>query len=54
MLYIALAILGSGVIPVMFRAFDGWRVNLFWAIPINYLTCVAIGTLLSGNSLGLP
>ena len=22
----------------------------FWAIPINYLTCVAIGTLLLGNS----
>ena len=45
MIYLLLAILGSGVIPVLFRAFDGWRVNLFWAIPINYLTCVLIGNL---------
>lgn len=51
MVYIALAILASGVIPVLFRACDNWRVNLFWAIPINYLTCVAIGTFLSANPL---
>jgi drug/metabolite transporter (DMT)-like permease len=50
MAYIALAIFASGIIPVLFRGCDGWRVNLFWAIPINYLTCVAIGTLLLGNS----
>ena len=53
MLFLVLAVLGSGVIPVIFRAFGGWRVNLFWAIPINYLTCVVIGTMLTGNSLGL-
>lgn len=53
MVYIALAILASGVIPVLFRACDNWRVNLFWAIPINYLTCVAVGTLLLGNSLAV-
>jgi drug/metabolite transporter (DMT)-like permease len=51
MLFLALAILGSGVIPVIFRAFDGWRVNLFWAIPINYVTCVVIGNFLAGNSI---
>jgi drug/metabolite transporter (DMT)-like permease len=51
MLFLALAILGSGVIPVTFRAFEGWRVNLFWAIPVNYATCVAIGNLLSGDAL---
>ena len=45
MVYLLLAILGSGVIPVIFRAFDGWRVNLFWAIPVNYITCVLIGNL---------
>ena len=50
MIYIALAILASGVIPVLFRASDSWRVNLFWAIPVNYLTCVAIGYFLSGHS----
>ena len=51
MLFLALAIFGSGVIPVIFRAFDEWRVNLFWAIPVNYVTCVLIGSLLSGDGL---
>lgn len=51
MIYLLLAIFGSGVIPVIFRAFEGWRVNLFWAIPINYITCVAIGNFLTENSL---
>ena len=49
MIFLLLAIFGSGVIPVLFRACDTWRVNLFWAIPINYLTCVAIGYGFSGN-----
>ena len=51
MLFLALAILGSGVIPVIFRAFDGWRVNVFWAIPTNYVTCVFVGSLLTGEAL---
>lgn len=51
MLFLILAILGSGVIPVIFRAFEGWRINLFWAIPINYMTCVVIGNFLAGDSL---
>jgi len=50
MVYIALAILASGVIPVLFRGCDIWRVNLFWAIPINYLTCVVIGSWFLGHS----
>ena len=54
MIYLLLAILGSGVIPVVFRAFGGWRVNLFWAIPINYVVCVAIGNFLAKNSLDIP
>lgn len=53
MLYLLLAILGSGVIPVLFRAFDKIGVNLFWAIPANYVTCVLIGNLLAGNSVNL-
>ena len=53
MIYLLLAILGSGVIPVIFRAFAGWRVNLFWAIPINYVTCVSIGSFFAGNGLDL-
>jgi drug/metabolite transporter (DMT)-like permease len=51
MLFLVLAILGSGVIPVVFRAFEGWRINVFWAIPVNYITCVLVGNLLSGKSL---
>ncbi len=53
MIYLALAILGSGIIPVLFRAFDGWRVNVFWAIPINYLTCAVVGQIWAGHPLDL-
>jgi drug/metabolite transporter (DMT)-like permease len=53
MLFLTLAIVGSGVLPVIFRAFEVWRINLFWAIPINYITCVAIGSFLAGNSLDI-
>jgi drug/metabolite transporter (DMT)-like permease len=51
MLFLLLAIFGSGVIPVIFRAFDGWRVNVFWAIPANYITCVFVGSPLTGEPL---
>src|SRR6266542_2562615 len=51
MIFLILAILGSGVIPLVFRAFDNWRVNVFWAIPVNYVTCVLVGNLLTGKSL---
>jgi drug/metabolite transporter (DMT)-like permease len=53
MIFLVLAILGSGAIPVVFRAFEGWRVNVFWAIPANYITCVLVGNLLTGKSLSL-
>ena len=53
MIYLLLAIVGSGVIPVIFRAFDKFGVNLFWAIPANYVTCVLVGSLLTGNSAGI-
>lgn len=53
MLYLVLAILGSGVIPVVFRAFDKLGVNLFWAIPANYLTCILIGGIWAGGAHGL-
>ena len=49
MLYLVLAIVGSGVIPVVFRAFDKLKINLFWAIPINYVSCVLVGALWSGE-----
>jgi len=53
MLFLTLAIIGSGVIPVIFRAYEGWRINLFWAIPVNYITCVLIGNVLAGHDLHL-
>jgi drug/metabolite transporter (DMT)-like permease len=49
MIYLVLAIFGSGVIPVIFRAFDKLGVNLFWAIPANYVTCVLIGSVWAGD-----
>lgn len=49
MIFLFLAILGSGLIPVIFRAFEGWRVNVYWAIPVNYLTCALVGRLWSGQ-----
>jgi drug/metabolite transporter (DMT)-like permease len=30
---------------VVFRAFEKFGVNLYWAIPLNYVTCVFIGTI---------
>ena len=50
MIYLLLAIVGSGVIPVIFRLFENWRINLFWAIPVNYVVCVLIGRLLGPES----
>ena len=52
MFYLLLAIVGSGIIPVIFRAFDKLGVNLFWAIPVNYVICVLIGNIWGGRSLG--
>ncbi|HEX6435969.1 MAG TPA: DMT family transporter [Candidatus Binatia bacterium] len=53
MIYLLLAIIGSGLIPVLFRGFADWRVNVFWAIPINYLTCVIAGGVWGGHPLAL-
>ena len=57
MIFLALAILGSGLIPVLFRGFADWRINVFWAIPVNYLTCILVGSVWAGHALdlaGLP
>ena len=53
MIFLLLAILGSALIPVVFRAFADWRVNVFWAIPINYLTCIFVGGVWGGDALAL-
>ena len=47
MAYLLLAILCSAGLPLLFRAFDDWRVNLFWAIPVNYLACIVVGAVLT-------
>lgn len=54
MTFLALAILGSGLIPVLFRGFADWRINVFWAIPVNYLTCILVGSVWAGHALDLP
>lgn len=51
MIYLLLAILGSASLPVLFRAFDDWRVNILWAIPANYVTCIIVGSIFTGNQL---
>jgi drug/metabolite transporter (DMT)-like permease len=43
MIFLLLAIVCSAALPLLFRAFDDWRVNLFWAIPANYFVCMLIG-----------
>ncbi|HET8564551.1 MAG TPA: hypothetical protein VFM35_11820 [Candidatus Binatia bacterium] len=51
MIDLLLAILGSASLPVLFRAFDDWRVNILWAIPANYVTCIVVGSIFTGNQL---
>ena len=53
MIFLVLATLGSALIPVLFRGFADWRVKVSWAIPINYLTCVFVGSIWSGQALEL-
>jgi len=43
MILLLLAIVCSAALPLLFRAFDDWRVNLFWAIPANYFACIVVG-----------
>ncbi|HEY7168751.1 MAG TPA: EamA family transporter [Candidatus Binatia bacterium] len=51
MIFLFLAILGSALIPVLFRGFSDWHINLFWAIPLNYLTCVFVGSIWGAHLL---
>jgi drug/metabolite transporter (DMT)-like permease len=45
MIFLLLAILSSALLPLLFRAFDDWRVNIFWTIPINYFACLIVGVI---------
>jgi hypothetical protein len=40
--FLLLAILWSASLPLLFRAFDDWWVNLFRAIPANYFAYMAL------------
>jgi drug/metabolite transporter (DMT)-like permease len=51
MIFLVLAILASALIPVLFRGFADWRVQVSWAIPINYLSCVLIGGIWRGQQV---
>src|SRR5262245_12200597 len=46
MIFLLLAIVCSAALPLLFRAFDHWRVNHFWAIPANYFACILVGAIL--------
>lgn len=50
MIFLLLAILCSAALPLLFRAFDDWRVNLFWAIPANYFACIVVGAIFAPTS----
>src|SRR5262249_14231166 len=43
MIFLLLAIVCSAALPLLFRAFDDWRVNLFLAIPANYFPSIVGG-----------
>src|SRR5499426_699878 len=47
MIFLLLAIVCSAALPLLFRAFDDWRVDLFWAIPANYFACIVVGGFLA-------
>jgi drug/metabolite transporter (DMT)-like permease len=53
MIFLLLAILCSASLPLLFRAFEDWRVNLFWAIPANYFACMVVGAIFAPLPLDL-
>jgi drug/metabolite transporter (DMT)-like permease len=53
MIFMALAIVASGLIPVVFRAFHDWRIDVARAIPVNYLICVLVGGVWGGQALDM-
>jgi drug/metabolite transporter (DMT)-like permease len=54
MISLLLAILCSAGLPLLFRAFDDWRVNLFWAIPVNYFACIVVGAIFTAAPPDVP
>ena len=46
MLFLILAIACSALLPVLFRAFSELQVDVFSAIPANYLACTILGAFL--------
>lgn len=53
MTYLLLSIGFSACLPLLFKAFSLRRVQVAWAIPANYLTCVVLGAALSAPEAGL-
>lgn len=53
MIYILLCILMNVLVYVNFKLFPSFRINAAQAIIFNYFFCVAVGFVLSGNSVDL-
>ncbi len=53
MLFLALAIVCSALLPVLFRAFSELQVHVVSAIPANYLACTILGAFLAMDRLDL-
>lgn len=49
MLFLVFAIICSASIPVLFKAFGRWRLDVRLVVPANYLACAACGALFSGQ-----
>jgi drug/metabolite transporter (DMT)-like permease len=54
MIYLLLSILLSSCLPLLLKAFDPWEVRLTWAVTLNYLVCVILGTLAASRPGALP
>ena len=49
MIFLLVAIVCSAAIPVLFKAFGRWQLDIRLVVPANYLACAICGTLFSGQ-----
>jgi drug/metabolite transporter (DMT)-like permease len=49
MIFLLFAIICSAAIPVLFKAFGRWNLNIQLVVPANYLACAVCGALFSGQ-----
>ena len=49
MIFLLFAIICSAAIPVLFKAFGRWNLDVRLVVPANYLACAVCGSLFSGQ-----